>query len=354
MINLISPINTLGYGVAGYNILKELYKLDDSITLYPIGQPEDVDTTGIVSRAIQNQSTPIVNRPCVKIWHQHELQRHIGKGSHIGFPIFELTEFNATEISSLHHCDKIFVCSEWAKNIILENTTFAGDAVHVVPLGVDTDIFNPDASKSRSNTIFFNCGKWEKRKGHDVILECFNEAFDYNDNVELWMMCDNPFIGDQNQEWQKLYKTSPLGGKIKVIPRQVRHEDVYNIMSQTDCGVFPARAEGWNLELLEMMACGKHVIATNYSAHTQFCSPSNCRLIEIDNLETAYDGVFFLGDKGLWAELASSQKDQVITHMKDIHRAKQTGELPINNAGVDTATKFSWENSAKGVCNGLV
>jgi glycosyltransferase involved in cell wall biosynthesis len=125
-------------------------------------------------------------------------------------------------------------------------------------------------------------------------------------------------------------------------------------MSQTDCGVFPARAEGWNLELLEMMACGKHVIATNYSAHTQFCSSSNCNLIEIDNLETAYDGVFFLGDKGLWAELANPQKDQIITHMKNIHRTKQTGGLPINNAGVDTAKKFSWENSAKEVCNGLV
>ena len=76
-----------------------------------------------------------------------------------------------------------------------------------------------------------------------------------------------------------MYKGSGLGNKIRMIPRQKTQNDVYNIMIQTDCGVFPARAEGWNLELLEMMACGKQVIATNYSAHTEFCNPDNCRLI---------------------------------------------------------------------------
>ena len=94
-------------------------------------------------------------------------------------------------------------------------------------------------------------------------------------------MCDNPFIGEGNQNWQNLYKNSKLGSKIRMIPRQKTHQDVMSIMRQADCGVFPSRAEGWNLELLEMMALGKDVIATNYSAHTEFCNENNCRLIEI-------------------------------------------------------------------------
>ena len=56
-------------------------------------------------------------------------------------------------------------------------------------------------------------------------------------------------------------------------------------MAKTDCGVFPARAEGWNLELLEMMSCNKPVIATNYSAHTEFCDDKNCMLIDIEDME---------------------------------------------------------------------
>ena len=38
-INIISPLNQLGYGVAGLNIVLELNKLLE-VSLWPIGQPE--------------------------------------------------------------------------------------------------------------------------------------------------------------------------------------------------------------------------------------------------------------------------------------------------------------------------
>ena len=64
-------------------------------------------------------------------------------------------------------------------------------------------------------------------------------------------------------------------------------------MAQTDCGIFPSRAEGWNLELLEMLACIKSVITTHYSAHTEFCDDVNSDLVEIKETELAYDGKWF-------------------------------------------------------------
>ena len=164
-------------------------------------------------------------------------------------------------------------------------------------------------------------------------------------------MCENPFIGDYNNKWMELYKESKLGSKVKFIPRQISQSDVYNIMSQVDCGVFPARAEGWNLELLEMLSCGKHVIATNYSAHTEFCNKENSMLVEINNLETAFDGLFFNGEYGYWAEIADTQKDQIITYMRDIHHKKQSGKLSHNLHGIETAKQFSWENTAKEILN---
>ena len=38
-MNIISPINSLGYGIAGLNIVKELSKLDQ-VALWVIGGPE--------------------------------------------------------------------------------------------------------------------------------------------------------------------------------------------------------------------------------------------------------------------------------------------------------------------------
>jgi len=351
-IKLIAPINNLGYGVAGYNLFKELFNIYPSTALYPISNPEFVDDyiiAGLNNRkisALHKQAT------CVKIWHQNDIHSFVGQGQHIGFPIFELTEFSEEEKISMAHCDKLFVCSEWAKNVLYNQKGWSCPSVHVVPLGVDTDVFKPFSS-TRQSTIFFNCGKWEKRKGHDVLLECFNFAFEADDNVELWMMCDNPFIGQNNEKWMNLYKNSPMGHKIRFIPRQKTHKDVYNIMKQTDCGVFPARAEGWNLELLEMMSCGKFVISTNYSAHTEFCNTDNCFLVNPDGLEPAFDGVFFSGSYGEWASIQKPAKDQIINHMKNVHKMKQNGQQMVNIEGIKTAQKFSWRNSAQELINGL-
>lgn len=348
MLNLYAPVNNLGYGITGYNILKSLYYLAYPVQYFNIGQPEDmVDNTPVLNTWFNTVPYKInVNAPCLKIWHQNALHEHIGRGMRIGFPIFELNEFSLLEQYSMLSCDKLFVCSQWAKDIV---SAHIATTTHVVPLGVDTEIFKP-SNISRDKTIFFNCGKWELRKGHDVILKCFESAFSHNDNVELWMMCHNPFTFAKGEEWEKLYTSSKLSDKIRLIPRQQTQKNVYDIMKQVDCGIFPARAEGWNLELLELMSCGKNVIATNYSGHTEFCNKDNCHLIDITSLELANDGVWFKG-QGHWASIQNEQIDQIITYMKNIHQQKQSGDLQINQSGIDTANNFTWKNSAQKIIN---
>ena len=73
MINLQTPINSLGYGVAGYNILKELYRRDPSVALYPIGQPETMED--LIQDCLNNIRNLELDRPHVKIWHQHDLKK---------------------------------------------------------------------------------------------------------------------------------------------------------------------------------------------------------------------------------------------------------------------------------------
>jgi glycosyltransferase involved in cell wall biosynthesis len=124
------------------------------------------------------------------------------------------------------------------------------------------------------------------------------------------------------------------------------HREVYNIMRQTDCGVFPARAEGWNLEALEMLACGKQLIITDYSAHSEFCDSSNTYLLPVTEKELAFDNKWFFG-QGSWAKLDNVTKRLIITWMREVHSDKQAGRLKMNIRGVETAQKFTWENSAK-------
>ena len=350
MINIIAPINPLGYGVTGLNLTKALYKLDNSVSISIMGQPhitsqEDAD---IIRACNENGIKPIWDRPCMRIWHQHDMSMFIGNGDKIGFPIFELEEFDDLEKYHLSHLDKIFVCSEWAKQVVLKNIDIKEDKVFVVPLGVDRSIFKTvDQERQNGPTRFFNCGKWEIRKGHDVLADIFEKALEKDDNMELWMMTTNPFLPEEkDREWKDLY-ASKLGEKVKFIKRVATHEQVYNIMSNIDCGIFPARTEGWNLEALELMSCGKPLILSNTAGHTEFCTDENSALVDLKESEVAYDGTWIHGNKGNWPSITDENQEEFVNHILSVHESVQSQSLKINIAGVETAKNFSWENSAK-------
>ena len=352
MLNIISPINQLGYGIAGLNIVKELDKIAP-VSLFPIGQPSvtSQDDYDILTETIRNSKMPNYDAPCLRIWHQHDMSQFVGNSIKAGFPIFELDKFNDMEKHHLSHPDKVFVCSQWAKDIIIDQVNISSNDVHIAPLGVDTNLF-PEVSLDNEDidgTIFFNCGKWEVRKGHDVLPDIFNKAFTPSDNVELWMMCENPFVqGEEKMKWIDKYKSTPMGDKIRILDRVETQAEVYNIMSTVDCGVFPSRAEGWNLEALEMMSCGKPVIITDFSAHTEFCTKENSFLIPINSTEEAVDGKWFHG-QGNWANFGEDQIEATIEHMRYVHKNK----VRTNQEGVATAKKFSWRNTAESIMKAL-
>jgi glycosyltransferase involved in cell wall biosynthesis len=359
MINLMAPINQLGYGVAGLNILKALQKKTE-VALHVIGQPQvtnEKDVTA-VKEGLRIAKYFDHKAPCVKIWHQNDMAEFVGKGEHVGFPIFELDKFNEVELHHLNSCERLFVCSQWAKEVVMNQCPpmsykgvpieeFADESrVNIVPLGVDTEIFKPATPVSKDKIIFFNCGKWEIRKGHDILIEAFKQVVKEYDNVELWMMCSNPFNSkEEDVRWAQLYNHP----KVKLIPRAETQTQVYNIMTQVDCGVFPSRAEGWNLELLEMMSIGKHVITTNYSAHTEFCTKENATLIDIYDTEPAFDGKWFFG-QGNWAKITPCEINILTQSMKDFVK---NYDWKANQAGIETAKKFSWENTAETILKSL-
>jgi len=347
-INLIAPINFLGYGVVGLNIAKALAK-SNKVSLWPIGNAEaHPDNHGLIKELMTNALHFNRYGASLRIFHQNDMAMHVGSGKHTGFPIFELDTLTSIERHQLNTLDHIFVASKWAKQVLLDNQIGQDNGPHitVAPLGVDTSIFYPNPVLENDTTRFINIGKWEIRKGHDFTIDSFNKAFSSSDNVELWMMCDNPFLEDGGKQWINMCRTSKLSSKIKIIPRQATHENVYYIMSKADVGLFPARAEGWNLELLEMMAIGKQVICTNYSAHTEFADESNSHQIHITDKESAFDDIWF-HNNGYWAHLGDDQQSQYVEHLRNLHKLKQEKNLRVNHAGIETGKKFTWENSAK-------
>lgn len=342
-INIIGSVNQLGYGLVTTNLVSELSK-EHRVSLFSINRDPDCHQkhAPAIQQAIDNgRLQPNFNSPCIRIWHQFDMSLFCGDYK-IGFPIFELDEFTPQEKHHLSGLDEIFVCSEWAADVIEANKI--GRPVTVIPLGVDTELFKPMADSETRPYRFLAAGKWEYRKGHDVVLRAFTEEFSQDDDVELVCLCDNPVIpAADNLDWNQTFKQSPLGNKILLVPRQPTQEAVCGVMNKVDCGVFPARAEGWNLELIEMMACNKPVITTNYSGHTEFCNRENSELIECFEKEIAFDGFFFKQNIGSWMKFT----DENIETLKQKMRYAYENRVKTNPAGVETARKFSWKHSAE-------
>ena len=169
---------------------------------------------------------------------------------------------------------------------------------------------------------------------------------DNNKDIELWMMCTNPFNSPEEEaQWHQLYNHP----QVRIIPRAETQQEVYSIMSKVDCGVFPSRGEGWNLELLELMSCGKHVIATNYSAHTEFCTQENSSLVSIRDVEPAFDNKWFFG-QGNWANLDETAINELQTQMEKFIQNHDGG---LNLKGIETARQFNWDNTANGILNNV-
>jgi len=349
-LNLIAPINNMGYGVASKNILKALVEEGVKVALQPMGPIQYSSThEAAVKLALSNEFNP--DNPTLKIWHQYDLSC-VGNPT-IGFPFFELDTLSSKEVESLKSVDRVFVCSKWAQSVLQKYDIDS----KVVPLGVDTEIFKPSFKKPGERFVFLNVGKWEVRKGHLELAQAFAKAFGPDDPVELWMMNDNPFYTPEQTKWWQGYYRDLLGNRVKFIPRQYSEIQVCEIMNKADAGVFPAKAEGWNLELLEMMALGKPVIATNYAGHTEFCTDYNSFLLPFIGFEQAEDkcpahpqGMWFKG-QGNWARI---DFHSLVTHLKWIYSTRSSDVHNLVAVGLNTAKRFTWTNTAKRIIDEIV
>jgi glycosyltransferase involved in cell wall biosynthesis len=381
-LNLICPINQLGYGIVSLNMLKALDRMGAEPALWVIGNGEAPTTEHKVIQAAAERTGKFNNySSCLRIWHQFDMAQFVGRGKRMGYTFWEMDRLRPVEIHHLSQLDVLFVPSRWAKDIAISCGVISS-AIEVLPCAVDTHLFKPGLSArprecaelrmgntsfhggppqplsvdwgkpiEGNPTVFLNVGKWEIRKGHDVLLQAFLKAFTPQDNVRLVMNCANPFLTvEDQQEWVRYYKEHELGDKVYVVPNRLPTQaDLAVLMAQADCGVFPARAEAWNLDAAEMMAMGKEVIITNYGGHTEFCNDANSRLIVGGEMEPAVDGKWFHGE-GRWFAHTDNTIDQMVHHLREVHRLKQEKGSYMNQAGIDTfSDTFTWDKSAQKV-----
>lgn len=132
--------------------------------------------------------------------------------------------------------------------------------VRVLRNGVDLKAFYPaDRDPIRlkfglTRPTLLSVGHLIERKGHHLVIK----ALESLDNVDLLIAGDGP----ERRALERLTDQLGLGDRVKflgVLP----HENLFEYYCAADALVLASSREGWPNVLLEAMACGTPVVATN-------------------------------------------------------------------------------------------
>ena len=160
--------------------------------------------------------------------------------------------------------------------------------VRVVPLGVDATMFAPTgpeyALATKKTFRFLFVGAPVARKGADVLLEAYRNAFGPRDDVCL-VIKDHPhdlfYEGAALRDRVLEATRDPDGPEVEYICELLPPDRLAALYRACNVGVFPYRAEGFCLPILEAMAAGLPSIVPRFGAALDFCSAKTSSLMPV-------------------------------------------------------------------------
>jgi glycosyltransferase involved in cell wall biosynthesis len=165
---------------------------------------------------------------------------------------------------------------------------FSGFQSVVINNGIDLNKFDPERQYKKIRqelnipsdaTVVLFLARFTLQKQPVTLIKSFTEAAEKNQNLFLIMVGD----GEQRPEVEKIFSSSKFKNRIRVLPFR---EDVPDLLSAGDIFVLPSLWEGMPIALLEAMAMGKAIIATNADGTREILKhKKNGYLIDSDNLK---------------------------------------------------------------------
>src|SRR6185369_14552304 len=160
--------------------------------------------------------------------------------------------------------------------------------VRVVPLGVDATMFAPTgpeyALATKKTFRFLFVGAPVVRKGADVLLQAYRNAFGPRDDVCL-VIKDHPqdlfYEGAALRDRVLEATRDPDGPEVEYICELLPPDRLAALYRACDVGVFPYRAEGFCMPILEAMAAGLPSIVPRFGAALDFCSAKTSLLMPV-------------------------------------------------------------------------
>lgn len=257
-----------------------------------------------------------------------------------GFPYEWVESFNRS-------LQGITVMSEHVRKVMIDN----GVTVPIAVSGIGADHWvriktNTNYALEAHKFRFLHVSSCFPRKGADVMLKAFGQAFRAKDDVSLII---KTFHNPHNEIQQWLDEASahdPEFPDVQVIEDDYDESDLKALYEQCHVLVAPSRGEGFGLPMAEAILSGLAVIATGWSGQMDFCTPETAWIVDYKFTPAAtHFGVF----SSVWAE-------PDVMHLKQLMR--EVYELPESERDNRVVAcrkllmdRFRWSTAAKKMVN---
>ncbi|MFN4245433.1 MAG: glycosyltransferase family 4 protein [Brevinematia bacterium] len=210
----------------------------------------------------------------------------------------------------------IITVSEFSRSEILKYFPEAKNKIYVIPNGINTQKFKfLDLPRKKQILLI---GALAKHKNISVVLKAFQKI--YNTIPHNLIIVGSKDSGmPQDEEMKQIMRQIPSDRVI--FTGRLSDDEVVNLYNESEVFVFPSLYEGFGLPVLEAMACGCPVIASNRASLPEVCGDAAI-IFNPDDPDELSEKIFQL-----------VQNDNV----------KET----LRKKGFERIKLFSWESIAK-------
>ncbi|MDK0554240.1 glycosyltransferase family 4 protein [Clostridium perfringens] len=208
------------------------------------------------------------------------------------------------EVYCMKNADKIFVLNEQARKNIVENLSIEEKKVFLIDNGVNTNIYNimnkdkKNSLKEKSNLInkkvFIQVGSICDRKNQLGAIKLLLPMMKKNKDI-VFCYAGGIISEEYQEEIKNFAKINNISDRVSYFGELQPGKELNEFYNLADAMVFPSKAEGFSLVIIEAMSAGIPVIINKdlkfkladkclkYSDSNDFISIINNKILDDEN-----------------------------------------------------------------------
>lgn len=316
-----------GWGNVSYNLLKNSSEYNISLT----GR-----LFNVLDRELGMMSRKPFREDGAMVWHEQPKDTWLKSpfSRNVAIVPFETTRIPPSWVDKINNFDGLLVpCAQNKQSFAESGVTIPIEVVH---WGYDPEIWHEIERPDDGIFTFGTMGALSIRKGTDVLVDAFREAFP-PDIKDVRLICKTS---------HPAYPFMVKDDRIEVQMTPVSYTELMrDFFQRVDCFVFPTRGEGAGMPPMEAMATGIPSIVTGWSGPVEYMTPDIGWLIDYTMAPAKnFSTHVYKEDCGEWAE---PSKEHLISLMRYAYEHQDEVKQKGKNAAQHMRDNWTWKKKIK-------